>query len=232
MLMSLRLLSWVMIDAVMKVTALGCAIYLYRFVKGTKHSPAIVSALIIGTTALITGLQFIFPEILSAFRRNSEALLAGEWWRMVTPLFVQSNGLRQCIGNGVAAIVFLPLAERLYGNRLWALYFVPGVTGEAFAYAWGLDGAGSSLGIAGVMGSLFVFVFLRRRELPGPVQVAAIFGFTAAVASCFGRNTHGPSLLIGMLLASLMTKLWPGKAHALGGALQSHISQTDLPPVM
>ena len=77
MLMSLRLLSWVMIDAVMKVTALGCAVYLYRFVKGTKHSPAIVSALIIGTTALITVLQFIFPQILNAFRRNPGALLAG-----------------------------------------------------------------------------------------------------------------------------------------------------------
>jgi hypothetical protein len=51
-----------------------------------------------------------------------------------------------------------------------------------------------------------VFVFLRRRELPGLVRVGAILGFAASVALCFGRNTHGPSLLIGMLLASLIKK--------------------------
>jgi membrane associated rhomboid family serine protease len=196
-------------DAVMKITALGCAIYLYRFVKRPKRSPVIVSALIIGMTSLTTGLQFVFPEVLSAFRRNPEALLAGEWWRMVTPLFVQSHGWRQCVGNGVAAIIFLPLAERLYGKRLWALYFVPGVTGEIFAYAAGSNGAGSSLGIAGVIGSLFAFVFLHRRELPGLAHVAAIFGLSAAVVLCLCRDNHGPPLLIGVLFASLIARLWP-----------------------
>lgn len=207
--MSLRLFSLLAMDAVMKITAVGCAIYLYRFAKRPKRSPAIVSVLIIGMTALTTGLQFLFPEMLSAFRRNLEGLLAGEWWRMVTPLFVQSHGLRGCVGNGVAAIIFLPIAERLYGKRLWALYFVPGVSGEVFAYAWGLDGAGSSLGIAGVMGSLFAFTFLHRRELPGLARVASMFGFTAAVVLCLCRGTHGPPMLIGLLLASSMAKLWP-----------------------
>ena len=207
--MSLRLFSLFVMDAVMKVTAVGCAIYLYRFAKKAKPSRAMASAIIIGVTALTTGLQFVFPEILSAFRRNAEALLDGEWWRMVTPLFVQSDGLRQCVGNGVAAVIFLPLAERLYGQRLWALYFVPGVIGQIFAYAKGSNGAGSSSGIAGVIGSLFVFVFLHRRELPGPAHVAAIFGSIAAAVLSLYRDNHGLSLLVGMLLASLTTKLWP-----------------------
>jgi len=209
--MSLRPLSWLVMDAILKIMAVGCAIYLYRFSKSPKRAPAIVSALIIGLTALTTGLQFVFPEILSAFFRNPERLLAGEWWRMVTPLFVQSNGLRACAGNGVAAIIFLPLAERFYGKRLWALYFVPGVIGEIFAYAWGIDGAGSSLGIAGVMGSLFAFTFFHRRDFPGLVRVAAMLGSTAAVVLCFYRDTHGPPVLIGVLLASFMTRLRPSE---------------------
>ncbi|MGH7971754.1 MAG: rhomboid family intramembrane serine protease, partial [Limisphaerales bacterium] len=135
--------------------------------------------------------------------------LADEWWRMVTPLFVQSNGLRGCVGNGVAALIFLPLAERLYGGKLWVLYFVPGVIGEVISYAWGLGGAGSSLGIAGIIGSLFGFTFSHRRELPGVACVAAIFGFTAAVVLCLCEGNHGPPMLLGLLLASLMTKLWP-----------------------
>jgi len=211
--MSLRLFSLLLMDTVMKITAVGCAIYLYRFAKKPKRSSAIVSTIIIGVTALTTGLQFVFPEILNAFRRNLEALLTGQWWRMVTPLFVQSNGLRACVGNGVAAIIFLPLAERLYGKWLWLLYFVPGVVGELFAYAWGLDGAGSSLGIAGVMGSLFAFAFSHRPELPGLTHIAAMFGFTAAVVLCFCRGNHGPPMLLGLLLATLMTKLWPNNPN-------------------
>jgi membrane associated rhomboid family serine protease len=216
--MSLRLFSLFVTDAVMKITAVGCAICLYRFAKRPKRSPAIVSALIIGMTALTTSLQFVFPEILRAFRRNPEALLAGEWWRVVTPLFVQSNGLRQCAGNGVAAIIFLPLAELFYGKRLWALYFIPGVTGEVFAYVWGLDGAGSSLGIAGVMGSVFALAFLYQRELPGLVPIAAMFGLIAAVVLCFCGGSHGPPMLIGLLLASTMTRLWPNHKLEQNGA--------------
>jgi rhomboid protease GluP len=216
--MSLRLFSLFVMDTVLKITGVGCAIYLYRFAKRRKRSPAIVSALIIGMTALTTSLQFVFPQILRAFRRNPEALLAGELWRIVTPLLVQSNGLRQCVGNGVAAIIFLPLAERFFGKRLWALYFIPGVSGEVFAYLWGLDGAGSSLGIAGVMGSLFAFAILHRRELPGLVHVAVMFGFTAAVVLCLCRGSHGPPMLIGLLLASMMTRLWPNEQLEQTGA--------------
>ena len=155
-------------------------------------------------TALITGLQFIFPEILSAFRRNLDALLAGEWWRMVTPLFVQANGWKQCCVNGVAAVLFCPLAERLYGKRLFALYFVPGILGEVFAYAWNSNGAGSSLGIAGVIGSLFAFTFLQLQEIPGAARVLAILGFAGALALCFYRDNHAPPILIGGLLAGVM----------------------------
>ena len=120
---------------------------------------------IIGSTALITGLQFVFPDVLGALRRNREALLAGEWWRMVTPLFVQAYGWGQSCINGVAAIIFCPLAERLYGKRLLALYFIPGVLGEIFAYFWNPNAAGSSLGIVGVTGGLFSCVSAPSRPL-------------------------------------------------------------------
>ena len=207
--MSTRALTLYVMDTVVKITAVACAIYLFRFAKRPKRSPAIVSTLIIGVTALTTALQFVFPEILRAFWRNPEALLAGEWWRMVTPLFVQSNGLRQCAGNAIAAVIFLPLAERFFGQKLWALYFIPGIIGEVFAYLWGLEGAGSSVGIAGVMGSLFAFVLFHRRELPGLVYIAALLGVSAAVVLCLWRGTHGPSLIVGLLLASAMIRVWP-----------------------
>jgi len=168
-----------------------------------------VSILIIGVTALITSLQFPFPEVLADFRRNREALLAGEWWRMVTPLFVQSSGWWQCCINGVGAVIVCPLAEKFYGKKLLALYFIPGILGEVFAYFWAPNGAGSSLGIAGVVGGLFAFIFFRRQEISKLTCIFAIFGIVSAVVLSFSRDNHGPPMLIGFSLASLMMILCP-----------------------
>jgi rhomboid protease GluP len=185
--------------------AFNCAIRLYRFPGKAASPPPIISIIIIGVTALTTGLQFFFPEILAEFRRNWDALRAGEWWRMVTPLFVQAYGWGQCCFNGVAALVFLPLAEKFYGRKLLVLYFVPGMVGEMFNYAWSPTGAGSSLGIYGVMGGLFVFTYRNRREISRSTVILAISGLGAALVSSLGRDGHGPSMLTGALLASLMS---------------------------
>jgi membrane associated rhomboid family serine protease len=200
------------ISLIVLTAAFGCTFCLYWFsLQKPKQSLPIVTIWIVVVTSLITGLQFVFPEVLSEFRRNGEALLAGEWWRIVTPLFVQADGWRQCCFNGAGAVIFCPLAERLYGKRLLALYFIPGVLGEITGDIWHPNGAGSSLGIAGVIGSLFAFAFLRRREVSVLASIFAVFGFTGTVALCYYRDVHGPPMLIGVLLGSIIT-MWPNTA--------------------
>jgi rhomboid protease GluP len=208
--MTLKILAWGLANIILGVATFGCVVFLYRFsFHKKKSSLPIVTILIIGVTALITGLQFVFPDVLTDFRRNREALLAGEWWRMVTPLFVQSFGWWQCCVNGVVALIVCPLAERFYGKRLLALYFVPGILGEIFSYLWSPNAAGSSLGIMGVIGGLFAFTFSQRREISKSARIFAIFGIASAVAMSFCRDTHGPPIVIGVLLAGMITKLWP-----------------------
>lgn len=211
--MKLEIIGRLLGNIAVAVATFGCAVHLYRFsAQKTKYSPPIAAIFIIGVTALITTLQFVFPEVLTKFRRDQEALLAGEWFRMVTPLFVQAYGWPQCVINGLAAVILCPLAERLYGKRLLALYFVPGILGEIFGYLWSPNMAGSSLGIAGVIGGLFAFTFLHRREVSNPARIFAISGTAGAIALCFSRDIHGPPVLIGILLASMMAILWPSKA--------------------
>jgi membrane associated rhomboid family serine protease len=203
--------NWPLVDTLMVVASFGCAVQLYRFSWNRKHSLPVATILIIGVTAVFTGLQFVFPELLTAFRRNREALLAGEWWRMVTPMFVQWAGAWQAFANGVWAVSVCPLAERFYGKRLLALFFVPGILGQIFAYHWFLGGAGSSLGLAGVMGGLFAFTFSHRSEISESACMFSVLGIAAAVVMFFNHDTHGPPMLIGFLLACMMTKLWPNK---------------------
>jgi hypothetical protein len=52
-----------------------------------------ISISIISITAVVTSLQFLFPEIITALDRNKDALLSGEVWRLITPLFVQPMGI-------------------------------------------------------------------------------------------------------------------------------------------
>src|SRR5205807_2636719 len=119
---------------VVAIGSLGCTLQLYRFSRGKTRPVPIITLVIIGSTALVTGLQFVFPEVLTALRRNREALLAGEGWRMVTPLFVHAYGWWHACGNCVAAIIFCPLPEILYGKKSKALDLIPGVVGHIFGY--------------------------------------------------------------------------------------------------
>jgi len=210
--------NWPLVDALMVVASFGCAVQLYRFSRNRKHPLPVGTIWIIGVTALITGLQFVFPEVLADLRRNREALLAGEWWRMVTPLFVQWAGGWQAFANGLWAVSVCPLAERFYGKRILALFFVPGILGQIFAYHWFLGGAGSSLGLAGVMGGLFAFTFSNRSEISESARMFSVLGIAGAVVMSFNHDTHGPPMLIGFLLASMMTKLWPNMQVASAGA--------------
>lgn len=180
-----------------------CMSYLYRFhARGEHRQPLSVS--IIGLTFLISSLQFLVPGILPALRRDLGALRAGEWWRIATPLLVQPYGWLQFLFNGIFLIVFLPLAERLFGSRVLILYLVPGIAGQAINYAWRPDGGGSSTAVFGVMGGLLMYVCRRRNEVPRQYFAFALLGICGAIVMSFVRDGHGPSLLAGALLAVVL----------------------------
>ena len=134
---------------------------------------------------------------------------AGEWWRMVTPLFVQPSGWVQCLTNGMFAVVFLPVAEKVYGRGLLALYFIPGLLCQAVNYLWNPNGGGSSTGIFGVIGGLYLYILRYRRTLPVPVLALSIAGLCAGVLLCVPRDGHGPGLLIGAAVATLLPAVPP-----------------------
>jgi rhomboid protease GluP len=187
-----------------------CVAYLYKYRwRHLKPRTLVASTLIIALTVLIFGLQAAFPEILQAFRLDVDGLKAGEWWRLVSPLFVQPYGPYQFLFNMMFLVVFLPMAERIYGARVWLLYLLPGVVGQLVNCAWRPGGGGSSTAAFGVMGSILIYVLLDRKSAPRQYPVFAILGLCGAVAMCFTRDGHGPGLLTGAVLAGLICWLSP-----------------------
>ncbi|MES2823605.1 MAG: rhomboid family intramembrane serine protease [Pseudomonadota bacterium] len=208
---------WVIGNGVTVISAVICISYLYRFRwSDSKTRLPVWSLLIITITVVITSFQFVFPELLAAFRRNLDSLLAGEWWRMVTPLFVQPYGWFQCFSNAFFLLAFVPLAEKLYGKGVLALYFIPGIVGQLVNYAWSPDGGGSSTAAFGVMGGLFVYLCRYRKEVPTSYFLFAIIGLCAAGILGLVKDGHGPALLIGALVAIML------KARQLPIAIAAH----------
>ena len=182
-----------------------CGAYLYKYRwKHLEARPLVVSTILITLTVLMFGLQVTYPDVLPVLSRDVEALKAGEWWRLVTPLFVQPYGPIQLLFNMMFLFVLLPMAERLYGTWVWILYFAPGVVGQLANSAWNSGGGGSSTAIFGVMGSILMYIVLYEKSAPRQFSALAILGICGAVVMCFTHDGHGPGLLTGAALAALV----------------------------
>lgn len=187
-----------------------CCAYLYKYRwRHLKARPLWATTIIIALTVLMFGLQVAYPQVLQALRLDVDRLNAGEWWRLITPLFVQAHGTFQFLFNMMFLVVFLPMAERLYGAKLWFLYFVPGVIGQLVNSNWNPGGGGSSTAVFGVMGSILIYVLVHRKNAPKQYPVFAILGICGAVVMCFTADGHGPGLLTGAVLAALICWLSP-----------------------
>jgi hypothetical protein len=163
-----------------------------------------ISIILFSITFVVTSLQFIFPVIIKVFERNGDALLSGEVWRLITPLFIQPMGIWQCVLNGLFFISFIPIAEHFYGRNLILIYFGAGLIGQIFNFYWGKTGGGSSTAIYGVMGSLFLYIIFHRKTFPKGYILLSIAGFTGATILCFFKDGHAPSLLAGALLSLIL----------------------------
>jgi membrane associated rhomboid family serine protease len=164
-----------------------------------------ISISIISLTFIVTSLQFIFPEIITALGRNKDALLSGEVWRLISPLFIQPMGIWQCLFNGVFFVAFLPIAEYFYGRSIMLIYFGAGLTGQIVNYYWNAGGrGGSSTALYGVMGSLFMYILLNRKAFPRGYFLIPMAGFLGATVLCFFKDGHAPSLLMGGILSLVL----------------------------
>jgi len=149
-------------------------------------------------------LQFVYPELLAALRRDPDAIRAGELWRLVTSLFVQPNGISQCLANGFLILAFMPAAERLYGRNILLVYFASGIVGQIVNYFWDSGSGGSSTAIFGVMGSLLIYIIRNRRVLLLPFTFIASAGLLSSVVMLVSRDGHGVGLIVGALVASML----------------------------
>jgi membrane associated rhomboid family serine protease len=173
----------------------------------------VATVAVLAVTAVLSVLQFPFPEVRLALWRDPQELAVGHWWRLVTPLFVQYDPVWQIVAVLALVAAVGVVAERLYGHGRWLLlYLGGGLVGQAFAYRWAPPDAGCSVAGAGLLGAVCAWLLSPAGPRLARVRVWAVAWPLAGVALTAVGEYHGPPLLLGFGLGALL--LWWDRRRA------------------
>jgi hypothetical protein len=145
--------------------------------------PICTTAVLVITTVL-TVLQFHLPEIRLALWRDPAEVHAGQWWRLITALFVQYDPVWMII----------------------VIYLGCGVIGQAFGVLWlpHTSDAGASVAGAGLLGAVCAWLLSPAAPRLARIWIWAIVWLVIGVVLTAVRDMHGPPLLIGFSLGALL----------------------------
>ena len=188
-----------------------------------RRRPAlIVTYALLGVTSLVFlaqlgSEQLLGGDLIIAYGAKVNAFIAaGEYWRLVTPLFVHGS-LLHFFFNMYALYNLGRQVEGLVGSlRLAVIYFYAGLAGSiASLYFTTAPSVGASGAIFGLIGTLAV-LFYRNREIFGQRGRAMLqqIVIIAAVNLLFGLQggidnwAHMGGLAGGLLLSWVIGPVW------------------------
>lgn len=158
--------------------------------------------------------QYAIGGMVQALERAPGGLPDGQWWRLVTPVLVQTDGWYQIVSNLVTLVLLGIAAEWLLGRRWWLALIAAGtVGGQAAAYAWQVWGGGSSIAICGLAGGI-VIAQLAQRARPSRVGAGTAI-YYIAVLTGWGLGGVGLAELaaVAAAIAWHVPRLaWPASA--------------------
>lgn len=187
------------------------------------RSAPYVTYSIIAVTVLFYILQLLSTntfgrDILVIFgARINEAILAGEWWRFLTPALLHGS-LPHIAFNMYALLSFGTSLERYFGHgRFFLLYLLSAFTGNvaSFLFSPGYS-VGASTAIFGLLGAEAVFLIQNRKAFPGQFRsaigniifIAAINLFIIGSLPGIDNWGHIGGLIGGLMFTSFAGPLW------------------------
>jgi membrane associated rhomboid family serine protease len=192
------------------------------FSRSRSGDPApVASYVIIGVTIVVSlvALQPVGNQLLTALWLDKQALAAGEWWRLVTPVLVHGS-LLHLLFNMYFLYLVGPLVEQLYGSfRFVVLYLLTAAAGSAASFLVGgpypsVGASGAIFGLCGVLIAVSAVhrPVLDRRGRALMSQIGALvalnlvigFGFGALLDARIDNAAHVGGLLAGLWLGFVL----------------------------
>jgi rhomboid protease GluP len=152
--------------------------------------------------------------------KNSLAIVEGQYWRFVTPVFIHI-GIVHFMVNNYSLSALGPYMERVFGANLFlAIYLISGIAGNIASAAFQPNpSAGASGALFGIMGAGFWFEWALSRS--GNPQLAKA-SMVKAFAPVIGLNlmigfvlpmidyaAHIGGLVVGVWLTAIFLDLFP-----------------------
>ncbi|MGE0131719.1 MAG: rhomboid family intramembrane serine protease [Blastocatellales bacterium] len=167
------------------------------------------------------------PGTLIAFgAKTNDLLRRGEWFRLVTPIFIHAGPLHLLL-NSYALWAVGPQVEKLYGSaRFLLIYMLAGIGGVAGSFLGQMifrrpdvPSVGASGAIFGLFGVLAVFGYRYRHELPPTFRRALGAGVLPVIVinlvigfsfPFIDNAAHIGGLITGAILTLIIPYIAPG----------------------
>jgi len=178
--------------------------------------------------AIVSGGTEDRAALIAFGAKTNELLQSGEWFRLITPIFIHA-GLLHLLLNSYALWVVGIQVEKLYGSaRFLLIYLLSGVGGVAGSYFGQIflqkpidaPSVGASGAIFGLFGVLAVFGFRYRREMPPAIRRAMTAGVLPVIVinlfigfsiPFIDNSAHIGGLLTGAALTLIVPYIAPGR---------------------
>lgn len=140
---------------------------------------------------------------------STEQVVGGEWWRLITPIFLHS-GLLHFFFNSYLLLNLGPIVEEIYGSaRYWVIYLCCGIAGcMASQFPRFVITVGASGAIMGLIGLLLVYGYRSGGLLGQSMKTLVLrLGLYTIVLSIFfniDHLNHLGGLACGALLALIV----------------------------
>ncbi len=203
------------------------------FAKSRNDGPAVMAAwVIIGLTVIVslTAMSADGFGLFAALQLDKIAVAQGEYWRLWTVTLLHAPGNLLHLGFNMYALYLVgPLVERLYGWRLFVLFYLLCAAGGSvgsFVFGGPQPSVGASGAVFGMFGLILAstrrhnpLIDRRSRGLVAQIGTLIVinlaFGFF--LGSFIDNAAHVGGLISGLWLGFLIA---PGRVPTLSSAFQ------------
>ena len=156
---------------------------------------------------LVTFIPFIGNEVYF-FGVGVNAWIAdGEWWRLVTPMFLH-GGLMHLLFNMFSLFIFGPELEKIAGKaRFITIYLLSGIFGNIATYFLqppDYASVGASGAIFGILGAFGALVYYTKHILPQLRQIILPIIVISIIMTFLQPNINVTAHIAGLIVGFLI----------------------------
>lgn len=211
-------ISWVTWLVAIITIAIWCVTAYQVALASGVHTLNAVLANVLANAINIQNNDALANVLIADGAKYNVAMLQGQYWRFVTPIFLHANLLHVGL-NMLNFVVLGVFIERLVGHlRFLLIYIVTGVVSiiASFAFMPQEVSVGASGAIFGLVGAYSIFVLIHRRAfprsgIPALLWLILVIGINLSIG-LFVTNVdnyaHVGGLLSGCLLGWWFTPLY------------------------